>query len=210
MLKPYPSNELRIRFIRLKRLVKSFFRPAETMSVENSMPQLRMAVKTPELKFINPMALPVGYHQVQYRPSVNLAWRNLINESDEFGQLSEDAFYLALLDKLIPGGAGLIRFRDELTACASINYQDSAHDIATVNYVLTKPAHRGYGLGGIAVAIALNSAREAGVATVQLFTDDARLAAIKLYLKLGFKPDYVPDDQQMEERWGNVFSRLEE
>ena len=179
------------------------------MSAENSLPQLRMSAKTREIRSFNPIELPVDYHQTRYRPAVNTAWLKLINESDEFGQLSEDAFYLAVLDRLIPDGVGLIWFRDELAACASINYHGQNHNAAMLNYVLTKPAHRGYGLGGIAVAIALNSARQAGVETVQLLTDDARLAAIKLYLKLGFKPDYALADLKMVERWGKVLSILE-
>lgn len=204
----YPDNEIRILYIRLKRLVKGYLQPVAQRVDNNLKPQLSMTVRTSDLKLPAPKNLPEGYYLVNYQPVLNSAWRSLINESDEFSELSEDAFYLAVLDQLIPGGGGLIAFRGKLTACASINFADSSRLTATLNYVLTHPAHRRNGLGGMTMGIALQAAQRCRIETIQLYTDDARLTAIKAYIKLGFSPFYEPDDLEMKTRWEVIYTKL--
>ena len=76
-----------------------------------------------------------------------------------------------------------------------------------LGWVCTRPEARGKGLGKAVCTSALLRFRSAGYDRVYLKTDDWRLPAIQLYLKLGFKPFlFAPG---MLERWEDVCKKLQ-
>ena len=92
------------------------------------------------------------------------------------------------------------------TACANYKSTPLHPDGAEIGWVAGDPDHRGRGLGFAACAAAIRRFRQAGKAGIYLSTDDWRLPAIKVYLKLGLVPFlYAPD---MPDRWRAVYGQL--
>jgi len=76
-----------------------------------------------------------------------------------------------------------------------------------LGWVAASPGHTGKGLGKAVSVAALRRFVQAGYSRVYLLTDDHRLAAIKIYLQLGFLPFlFAPD---MEPRWRAVCEKLD-
>lgn len=76
-----------------------------------------------------------------------------------------------------------------------------------VHWVATDPDYRGQSLGYISSLRVLHDFVELGCRDAILRTDDARLAAIKTYLKLGFVPE--PLDETQPARWEAVLAKLQ-
>lgn len=71
-----------------------------------------------------------------------------------------------------------------------------------LGWVSCDPAHRGKGLGAAVSAAATARLLQEGFSHIHLYTEEWRLAALKLYLRLGYAPLlYAPD---MPERWCSV------
>jgi len=66
--------------------------------------------------------------------------------------------------------------------------------------------HTGKGLGFQVSLAALHQMAKEGSEFAVLQTDDFRLPAIKTYLKLGFKPVIV--DENQIERWNAIFKQM--
>lgn len=72
-------------------------------------------------------------------------------------------------------------------------------EVGVLGWVMTHPEMRGYSLGkAVSVAVMHRLYRE-GYRAFSLLTDDFRVAALKTYLSLGWKPWLYLDD--MEDRW---------
>jgi len=75
-----------------------------------------------------------------------------------------------------------------------------------LGWVAADPAHAGKGLGATVCAAVTARLLAAGYRNVHLYTEDWRLPAIKLYLKLGYVPYlYTPT---MATRWQELCTRL--
>ena len=75
-----------------------------------------------------------------------------------------------------------------------------------LSWVAGDPEHQGKGLGYAVCAAATRRLLEIGYRNIYLRTDDFRLPAIKLYLKLGYVPFlFAPE---MEGRWRDVCAKL--
>ena len=75
-----------------------------------------------------------------------------------------------------------------------------------LNWVCGDPAHSGKGLGTSVCAAVTARLLAAGYENVYLLTDDFRLPAISIYLRLGYQPLlHAPD---MAERWQAVYDKL--
>jgi ribosomal protein S18 acetylase RimI-like enzyme len=73
-------------------------------------------------------------------------------------------------------------------------------------WLIVDPAHGRKRLGTIVAAIVTNRLAQEGYQRPFLRTDDARLPAISIYLRLGWQPDfYMPD---MHGRWERIFAAL--
>lgn len=79
-------------------------------------------------------------------------------------------------------------------------------EIGVLGWVMTHPDYRGHHLGKSASVAVMHRLFEEGYRTFSLLTDDFRTAAVKTYLKLGWRPWlYLPD---MEERWRTLAQQL--
>lgn len=68
----------------------------------------------------------------------------------------------------------------------------------------TVPEARGLGAGKLVCLAALHSLAARGYKSAVLSTDDERIAAIKLYLSLGFEPIFTHESH--EARWDKIYS----
>ncbi len=79
-------------------------------------------------------------------------------------------------------------------------------EVGTLGYLVTDPAHGRLGLATAVVLAVMNRLAAEGYPESYLGTEDERLAAINLYLRLGWKPLlYIGG---MEERWQAIQAAL--
>lgn len=92
------------------------------------------------------------------------------------------------------------------TASAAHKPTDLHPDGGELGWVAGSPAHSGKGLGRAVSSAALRRHLDEDCHRVYLLTDDWRLAAIKVYLKMGFRPFvFLPD---MADRWRAALGKL--
>lgn len=97
--------------------------------------------------------------------------------------------------------------RGELVATSCIQLGEHTPDSATVHAVAASPSHKGKRLGRIITEAVMLQAHRRGIERVYLTTDDWRIAAVKIYLDLGFRP--VLWDTDMRERWQKLLVQLD-
>ena len=76
-----------------------------------------------------------------------------------------------------------------------------------LGWVAGSPQHAGRGLGRLITSAVINRFLEAKFETIHLFTETYRLAAIKIYLRLGWEPVLVASDDN--EKWKEVCEKLD-
>ena len=92
------------------------------------------------------------------------------------------------------------------TAMATHNPTDLHPFGGELGWLAASSEHAGKGLGLAVCAAVTRCFIQAGYRRIYLRTDDRRLAAIKVYLKLGYTPFlFAPD---MKERWRRVCEKL--
>jgi mycothiol synthase len=79
-------------------------------------------------------------------------------------------------------------------------------DAGQMGWLMTDPSHARKGLGTIAAASATNRLAAEGYQRPCLGTEDFRVAAISIYLKLGWRPYVYRED--MIPRWRSILARL--
>jgi mycothiol synthase len=75
-----------------------------------------------------------------------------------------------------------------------------------VHYVGVHSSHRGHRLGEVVTGRVLEHFTAAGLPSAVLETDDFRLPAVRIYLRLGFVPEYRSAGD--EARWSQVLRRV--
>jgi mycothiol synthase len=114
------------------------------------------------------------------------------------GKVLPDAFFIVTA----AGGEAPVA-----TAMGSHNASERHPFGGELGWVATSPAHLGKGLGTAVCASVTARFLKAGYRRIYLKTDDFRLPAIKVYLRLGYVPLlFAPG---MEERWRDVFAKLQ-
>ena len=169
-------------------------------------PRLRMVRTFDETDW--PLAdTPQGCRLVHFQPGQEADWIELFNASEEFGTWDQEKLRAKILSGLIPSGGLLVEYGHEFIATASACRWERFDPYAVLEYVVVHPDFRSKGLGRTVVAGALDAARRAGFPGMVLETDDFRLPAIRVYLKLGFKPDLeaLPETQK---RWRRVLQQV--
>ena len=115
-----------------------------------------------------------------------------------------------LMRKMLPQGFFVVEHTPTGTVVAAstaANYPKAQHpDGFSLQWVVAHSAHLGTGSGRATVAAATQVLADAAPNYSYLSTDDFRLPAINIYLKLGWKPLLFQDDQAT--RWSNVFEKL--
>ncbi len=167
----------------------------------DSIPQLQMAwpehlLNTPPL-----VQLPDEYAIRTYRQGDESRFYNVM----ELAGWSDwnDEKLRPWISKILPVGWFMIVHTptNEIvaTAMCTHNYKESNPFQGELGWLACDPAHTGRGLGTAVSAAVTARFIGAGYHNIRLYTEDFRLAAINIYLKLGYVPVlYIPE---MLERW---------
>jgi O-antigen/teichoic acid export membrane protein/GNAT superfamily N-acetyltransferase len=170
-------------------------------------PQLKMVRSIEPVETIAAPTLPEGYEFVALTPEIQRSWRQLINTCGNFTPLSESYFEQALVHTLLPQGAALVAHAGEVVACISASAMSLVAPDAMLMYLAVHPQHHGKGLGKAVILAAMRAAREQGYPGLAFFTDDHRLPAIRLFLQLGYQPDWA-NQPGTQPRWEAVLEKL--
>jgi mycothiol synthase len=167
------------------------------MSNERLIPQLVM--RRVHLFDLPTVELPPGYSIRSFREGDEAAWERIIrvtfeNPTYEFNQvMKSDPAYR-------PERVLFVVHGDEPVATASAWQVDRFGPvIGYLHMVGVSPEHQGKHLGYWVSIAVLHQFVEAGRMEAVLQTDDFRLPAIKTYVRMGFEPLLVHENQR--ERW---------
>ena len=136
------------------------------------------------------------------------AWSGLMNAVG-FGEWPPERI-AAHRRGVLPGGFFVVEHRPTgaLVATANANHapNDRHPEGGELSFVAASPQHAGHGLGRAVCAAVVRRFLGAGYSRIYLKTDDHRLAAIKVYLQLGFEPFLF--NETMAARWAAVQQQL--
>lgn len=155
------------------------------MSKEETVPQLLMALG--DLQAAPDAYPPAPYGVRSMKKGDEQAWEDIIREAfgadESYRSLEEDPAYR-------PERVWFaVDENDRPVATASCwTTQEYREGCAVLHMVGTLPSCGGKHLGAAAAAAALQQARREGFSRMVLRTDPFRLAAIKTYLRMGFRP----------------------
>jgi mycothiol synthase len=167
--------------------------------------QPQLVMRRAHLRDLPPIELPPGYGLRHYRPGDEPAWERIIEATFEArhsfdDHMRADPAFLAERIWFVTHGAVPVA-----TASAWVTPRFGP-SIGCLHMVATLPAHQGRQLGFRVSVAALYRFVEEGRREAVLQTDDFRVAALKTYLRMGFEPLLVHDNQR--ERWLNIFRAL--
>ena len=148
-----------------------------------------------------------GYELRSYRDGDESAWAELLNDGGDLGIWTVARIEQELLKALLPGGQFFATMEETLIAGAGL-YDGEKRGAACweIGWVVTDPRHRGLGLARQVTAAAVAAALSQPPRPIFLMTDDFRIAAVKLYLKMGFAPDF--DHDSYPHRWSRLGREL--
>ena len=148
--------------------------------------------------------LPEDYELRQYRPDDEVAYKELFNLGFG-GDRLEHTLAHALHEGffvVVHTGVGQI-----VASCvAQRGSWDGGHDRGILGWLIVDPSHARLGLGTIVAAKVTNRLVEEGYSEPGLGTEDFRLAAIGIYLKLGWRPHLYMENMGI--RWRETYERL--
>lgn len=143
---------------------------------------------------------PEGFVVRTLAEAERLEWVRLMNDNGELGQWTEDRFH-AETTHLVEGLLLVVVADERLVATASVHDDSIQGGPAwSVGWVARHPDFRALGLGELVVSAAVQSALQLPKRPIILRTEDHRIDAIRLYLRLGFKPD-LSGHASHEARW---------
>ena len=175
--------------------------------MESRKPQLRM--RRPNLQGLEPLKPPEGIQIRTWQPGDDVHWERIIGTSfgREPGAISFD-HSMRHDPAFLPERIFFAQLDGKPVATASAYHAGPALPrTGRIHYVGTLPEARGRRLGRLVSLAALHRMRQENLVAALLSTDDFRLAAIKTYLRLGFEPLLVDENQR--DRWQTVFAALD-
>ena len=154
------------------------------------------------------LSLPAGYLLRDFQNDDKADYVKLM-KSTGFNEWNDDSV-IGVIEKVIPNGLFFIEHIESSeivgTAVGTKNPTKYSPNGGELGWVAANPSHCRKGLGYILCAAVTKRFLELGYREIYLLTDDFRLTAIKIYLKLGYIPLYqIPD---MKQRWKNIFEKL--
>jgi mycothiol synthase len=165
----------------------------------------QLEMRRPHLGGLPPLRPPEGYELRTWQDGDEVRWAAIMDGA--IGAWDADRVRSEFLrqEGVEPGNVFVAARDGELVATATAR---RLPDPATgyVHMVAADAAHRGRGLGSLVSVAVLHRLRELGCTSAVLHTDDDRLAAVRLYLRLGFAPLHTASDH--EERWARVLAAL--
>ena len=168
-------------------------------------PQLFMRLKT--LENLPETTLDEGFSCRHFLPGDETTWEHItktvgfdmnFNES-----IKSEPFF-------VPERVWFVCHNDKPIATATAwVYKDEPEKTGYVHMVAALPEYSGRKLGyNISLAV-LHQMKKFNLNQAVLHTDDFRLAAVKIYLSLGFEPEFDKNDDSMALRWREVLIGLQ-
>jgi mycothiol synthase len=152
--------------------------------------------------------LPTGYHLRTYRPGDEARFYEVMALAGWPGWDMEKL--KPWLYRILPEGwfMAVHTASDQIVATVMATHDPTwLHPFcAELGWVAADPAHTGKGLGTAVVAAATACMIAAGYTHVHLYTEPYRLAALKIYLKLGYVP-YLSAPGEVE-LWHEICEQL--
>lgn len=113
----------------------------------------------------------------------------------------------------LPGGFLVVEHdasRQLVSSCVAFAPESPERhpDDGSLGWLVTDPAHAGLGLAAVVASITTNRLVEAGYKHPWLQTEDERIVALRLYMRLGWCPYLYAEG--MEVRWRTIFDRIGE
>ena len=171
-------------------------------------PQLQMLLCEAVIDDPPAVRVPDGYLMRQYRPDDEAEYLRLMHSAGFTG--FDGAQVARLLESTLPDGFFVVEHKSTAALVATAFARHRPTELhpfgGELSFVATDPDHRGKGLGTAVSAAVIRRFVEAGYRRIYLLTDDWRLPAIKIYLRLGFEP--MQHCEGMAERWDKVLEEL--
>ncbi|NSW56879.1 MAG: GNAT family N-acetyltransferase [Armatimonadetes bacterium] len=166
---------------------------------------MQLVMMKHSLEGLPPVELPQGYELRHFVPGDEAGWEAVMAAS--FGQKEPAWSFRDVMGRdaaCSPERVLLVTCRGQAVATASAWYRPEwGIETGYVHYVAADPAHSGKKLGHMVSLAVLHRFVFEGRTRAVLQTDDFRAPAIKTYLRLGFEPWLVEEDQR--QRWRVVF-----
>ncbi|MBC8081359.1 MAG: GNAT family N-acetyltransferase [Gorillibacterium sp.] len=151
-----------------------------------------------DLSTLPPTSIPQGCTLSSYHPGDESAWEHIIDEA--FQGKHNFTEFMMNDEPYLPERVWFLRSGPTPAATASAWYRPEwGEDTGYLHMVGALASHAGKGFGLQVSLAALHRMREEGRTRAVLNTDDFRLSAIVIYLKLGFVPVLAAADHG--QRW---------
>jgi mycothiol synthase len=180
-------------------------RPAYSFIEPSYEHQLEM-VRTSSIGPADAPAIPEGYVLRQFRNDDEPRYDDLFHLA-----FADEGRCPEILKRTLEGGFFVVEHiatHNLVASCLAFSGSSSPRhpEAGQLGWLVTDPSHTRRGLGTLVAACATNRLMAEGYSQPFLGTEDFRIPAIAVYLKLGWRPYVYRDD--MEPRWRNVFASL--
>jgi len=179
-------------------------RPAYPFIEQTYSLQLEM-VRPSSLGLVEVPSIPDGYALRELRSGDEVPYDDLFH----LAFADEDRFQETIA-RTLPGGFFVVEHlasHELVASCVAMRGSSSPrHKAGQLGWLVTDPSHTRKGLGTIVSASVTNRLVAEGCERPFLGTEDFRIAAILIYLNLGWRPHIYRDD--MEPRWRSIYARL--
>lgn len=167
----------------------------------NRKPSSQLEMIWPSLPAPGAGELPDGFALRVYRDSDETDYRELVETT--FGHRFELEYWL---ERVVQEGFIIIEEASSgkiAATCMAARYPTERYpDGGNLGWLAARPEFQGNGLGKIVSAAVTKRLVNEGFTDIFLETDDWRLPAIAIYLKLGWTPNRF--SPEMESRWADV------
>ena len=166
--------------------------------------QLLMELNLSEFVIKNQIIkLSKKYSLNEYSKDLDITWIELLCMGEFDGEWNKKTFneFISPIERK-KGSKVILENNTAIAAtfASAVIYENK--EVGRLDFVVTHPDHRKKGLGkNICIAV-INHFIEKKYKKVILQTDDWRIPAIAVYLKLGFKP--VITSKELEKRWNKI------
>ncbi|MGB9120842.1 MAG: GNAT family N-acetyltransferase [Candidatus Angelobacter sp.] len=179
-------------------------RPAYPFIEQTYSHQLEM-VRPSSLGLAEVPLLPDGYALRQLRSGDEVPYDDLFHLA-----FADEGRFQETIEGTLPGGFFVVEHlasHELVASCVAMRGSSSPrHKAGQLGWLVTDPSHTRKGLGTIITASVTNRLVAEGYQRPFLGTEDFRIAAISIYLDLGWRPHIYRDD--MEPRWRSIYGCL--
>jgi mycothiol synthase len=150
--------------------------------------------------------IPEGYVLRQFQTEDKQKYNDLFHLA-----FADEGRFPEILRRTLHGGFFVVEHlasHELVASCLAMRGSSSPRhpEAGQLGWLVTDPSHTRQGLGTIVSASATNRLAAAGYSRPFLGTEDFRIPAIAIYLKLGWRPHIYHDN--MESRWKDIFDSV--